>query len=154
VRRREFRYVVMILCASRKFRNNAATSKSCRKSLLKISRGNEDHAIVSVTAVKIQLSSPSGVRRSFRSPGMLMTISTVIRERGSSLLVEILRLSGSCSTKWRNDVSIGDVRQQVNKSAGRSGDMGRVSFALHAARCIASAYADPGRSTLGWLGVV
>lgn len=35
--------------------------------------GNTFQAIVSVTAVKIQLSSPSGVRRSFSLPGILMT---------------------------------------------------------------------------------
>jgi hypothetical protein len=116
----------MILCARRKLRNSAATSRSCRNNRLKMSLGKDDHAIVSVTAVKIQLSSPSGVRRSFRSPGIRMTMSTVTLDLGSLLLVEMFRRSGSWSTKWRRDVSMGEVRQQVNRSAGRSGDIGKI----------------------------
>lgn len=116
----------MIRWASRKFRKRAATRRSWRKSRLKRSRGKDDQAMVSVTAVKIQLSSPSGVRRSLRSPGIRMTISIVTRDRGSSGEVLIFLRRGSWSTKWRSDVSIGDVRQHVKRSAGRSGDIGRV----------------------------
>jgi hypothetical protein len=115
----------MIRCASRKFRNKAATSKSCLKSLLKISRGNDNHAIVSVTAVKIQLSSPNGVRLSFKSPGIRMTICTVIFDLGSRAVSTFL-FKGSCSTKYRKAISIGEVKQQVKTSAGRSGVMGRI----------------------------
>jgi hypothetical protein len=53
-------------------------------------------------------------------------MSTVTLDLGSLLLVEMFRRSGSWSTKWRRDVSIGEVRQQVNRSAGRSWDMGRI----------------------------
>lgn len=60
----------MIRSASRKFRNSEATSRSWRKSFWKSARGSTFHAIVSVMAVKIQLSSPSGVLRSVWRPGM------------------------------------------------------------------------------------
>ena len=90
--------------------------------------------MVSVTAVKIQFSSPSGVLLSFKSPGMRMTMSTVILDLGSFELVEILRFNGSCKTKCRNDVSIGEVRQQVKRSAGKSGDIGNTWLAVQAAR--------------------
>lgn len=114
-----------------------------------MSLSKEDHAIVSVTAVKIQLSSPRGVLLSLRSPGIRITMSTVILALGSSLLVEIFRFSGSCKTKCRREVSIGDVKQQVNRSAGKSGDIGKTCEAVQAARWMASAYDDPGKSELG-----
>lgn len=115
----------MIRCANKKFRNKAATSRSCLKSLLKISRGNDNHAMVSVTAVKIQLSSPNGVRLSFKSPGIRITICTVILDLGSRA-VSTFRFNGSCSTKYRKAISIGEVKQQVKTSAGRSGVIGKI----------------------------
>jgi len=99
-----------------------------------MSLGKDDQAMVSVTAVKIQLSSPSGVLLSFRSPGIRMTMSTVILDLGSLELVEILRFNGSCRTKCRSDVSMGEVKQQVKRSAGRSGDIGKTWLAVQAAR--------------------
>ena len=54
--------------ASKKFRNSDATSRSCRKSRWNCLRGRTFHAIVSVTAVNIQFSSPAGVLRSVREP--------------------------------------------------------------------------------------
>jgi hypothetical protein len=68
----------MILSARRKFLKREAIRRSDLYKRVKISRENVVHAIVSVMAVKIQLSSPNGVRRSFRSPGNCMTISRVI----------------------------------------------------------------------------
>ena len=47
-------------------------------SLVKVSREKVVHAIVSVIAAKTQLSSPRGVRRSFRSPGSCTTMSAVM----------------------------------------------------------------------------
>jgi hypothetical protein len=61
-------------------------------------------------------------------------MSTVILALGSSLLVEMFLLSGSCKTKCRREVSIGDVKQQVNRSAGKSGDIGKTCEAVQAAR--------------------
>lgn len=59
--------------ASRKFRKRLATSRSCRKRRWKTADGSVFQAMVSVMAVKIQLSSPSGVLRSLSLPGMWST---------------------------------------------------------------------------------
>mmetsp|Transcript_7005 Transcript_7005/g.26476 ORF Transcript_7005/g.26476 Transcript_7005/m.26476 type:complete len:210 (-) Transcript_7005:1806-2435(-) len=56
--------------ANKKLRKRLATSKSCRNKRWKRGRGNAFHAIVSVTAVKIQFSSPKGVLRLFCCPGI------------------------------------------------------------------------------------
>ena len=101
--------------------------RSSRKKRRNSARGSTVHAMVSVTAVRIQFSSPSGVRRSCRRPGMFITMSTFSRLG-----------SGFCSTNQRSEISIGDVRQQVNRSAGRSGFIGSTSSAPHAARWIDS----------------
>ena len=58
--------------------NNEAASKSSRKSFWKIFDGKVFHAIVSVTAVKIQWSSPLGVFLSEWSPGIFSLKSTDI----------------------------------------------------------------------------
>lgn len=54
----------MIRSASRKLRNSDASSRSWRNSFWNSGRGSTFHAMVSVMAVKIQFSSPSGVLRS------------------------------------------------------------------------------------------
>ena len=51
--------------AKRKFRKSDATNRSCLKSRWNKGRGSAFHAMVSVTAVKIQFNSPSGVLRLF-----------------------------------------------------------------------------------------
>ena len=61
--------LAMTRCASRKLRKSAASSMSWRKRRRKRRRGSELHAMASVTAVKIQWSSPSGERRSLSLPG-------------------------------------------------------------------------------------
>ena len=63
------------------------------------------HAMVSVTAVKIQLSSPRGVRRELRWPGILSIISIVIP-------VRIV-----CVQNQRKAILMGVVRHDVNMSA-------------------------------------
>eukprot|EP00160_Parvularia_atlantis_P017828 Unigene6302_Nuclearia_a/m.19404 Unigene6302_Nuclearia_a/g.19404 ORF Unigene6302_Nuclearia_a/g.19404 Unigene6302_Nuclearia_a/m.19404 type:complete len:323 (+) Unigene6302_Nuclearia_a:2111-3079(+) len=120
-------YERMMRSASRKLRNSDATSRSWRNSFWNRSRGSTFHAIVSVIAVKIQLSSPRGVRRSLSRPGILSTTSS---ER-------LLRIE-LCSTNQRRAISIGVVRHDVNRSAGRSGFIGRISLAPHAASWIES----------------
>ena len=111
--------------ASRKLRNMEATIRSCRKSRLKSSGWscNTHHAMVSVTAVKIQFNSPKGVRRSAALPGNRDTISMVI----------FVVKSGLRMTTHRSDISIGVVRHAVNTSAGKSGFIGSVSVGPHAA---------------------
>ena len=101
--------------------------RSSRKKRRKSARGSTVQAMVSVTAVSVQFSSPNGVRRSWSRPGIFITMSTF-----SGLG------SGFCSTNQRREISIGDVRQQVNRSAGRSGFIGSTSSAPHAARWIES----------------
>ena len=78
--------------------------------------------MVSVMAVKIQLSSPRGVRLSFSFPGILVIISLVICFR-----------SGLREMNQRRPAMMGVVRQQVNKSAGRSGCIGSNSLGPQAA---------------------
>jgi len=66
--------LLRIRSASKKFRNILATSKSCRKRRWNNGLGRTFHAIVSVIAVKIQLSSPRGVLRSASLLGMASAI--------------------------------------------------------------------------------
>jgi hypothetical protein len=66
---------LMILSASRKFLKRDATSRSWRKRRWKRGDGSVFQAIVSVIAVKIQLSSPMGVFLSLSLPGMRSTQS-------------------------------------------------------------------------------
>ena len=47
---------------------------TCLNSFWKVARGRLFHAMVSVMAVKIQLSSPSGVLRSVWRPGILRRV--------------------------------------------------------------------------------
>ena len=89
---------------------------------MKSSRENVVQAMVSVIAVKIQFNSPSGVRRSLRSPGTCMTMSAVISLGNWWFMMKNLRA-----------MSMGDVRQEVKISAGSSGDEGRCSLAAQAA---------------------
>mmetsp|Transcript_42962 Transcript_42962/g.108450 ORF Transcript_42962/g.108450 Transcript_42962/m.108450 type:complete len:351 (-) Transcript_42962:1043-2095(-) len=107
--------------ASRKLRKSDATSRSCRKSFWKTCGGSVFQAIVSVMAVKIQFSSPSGVRRSLSRPGMLS-----IRSRLSPLCGEVL-------TNQRSAIFTGVVRQAVKVSAGSCALVGSSSPALQAA---------------------
>mmetsp|Transcript_14174 Transcript_14174/g.44321 ORF Transcript_14174/g.44321 Transcript_14174/m.44321 type:complete len:230 (-) Transcript_14174:764-1453(-) len=93
--------------ASKKFRKSEATSRSCRKSFWKSGLGSVFHAMVSVIAVKIQLSSPSGVFRSFWRPGMASTIS------GVTLPARRLR-----RRNHRSAILMGVVRHEVKTSAG------------------------------------
>jgi len=62
----------MIRSANRKLRKSEATNKSCRNNFWNRANGRQFQAIVSVIAVKIQLSSPNTVLRSAKSPGILM----------------------------------------------------------------------------------
>jgi hypothetical protein len=87
-------------------------------------RGKVFQAIVSVIAVNIQLSWPSIVRRSLRCPGARSIISGLSRES---------RCLRPDAYAHRSDVSIGVVRQDVKRSAGSAGSVGRFSFAPHAA---------------------
>mmetsp|Transcript_4835 Transcript_4835/g.11812 ORF Transcript_4835/g.11812 Transcript_4835/m.11812 type:complete len:202 (+) Transcript_4835:597-1202(+) len=115
----------MMRWARRKLRKREASSRSWRKRRRKTSRGRSSHAIESVTAVKTQLSSPRGERRSFSWPGKVEIAS-----------------SASCSNSlrhaWRRATRRGVVRQQVNRSAGSKGLEGKSSSAPHAARMMIS----------------
>mmetsp|Transcript_72383 Transcript_72383/g.228170 ORF Transcript_72383/g.228170 Transcript_72383/m.228170 type:complete len:289 (-) Transcript_72383:838-1704(-) len=122
----------MMRSASRKLRYRLATSRSCRKSFWKSGRGSMFHAIVSVIAVKIQLSSPSGVLRSFCLPGM-----ESMRSRLSPSSLSRLRLQNQCRA-----VLMGVVRHAVNTSAGRSALWGRSSSAAQAASRMQSFMGD------------
>ena len=85
-------------------------------------------AIVSVMAVNIQLSSPSGVLRSVCLPGILSTSSCVMPSSRSS----------ERSQNHHSAALIGVVRQAVKMSAGRLPSCGRRSFAPQAASTIES----------------
>ena len=98
----------MMRSASKKFRKRLATSRSCRKSFWKSWRGRTFQAIVSVTAVNIQLSSPSRVFRSLCLPGMRSMRSG---ERPSSFSRLVWQKSFSA-------VLMGVVRHAVKRSAG------------------------------------
>mmetsp|Transcript_2280 Transcript_2280/g.10363 ORF Transcript_2280/g.10363 Transcript_2280/m.10363 type:complete len:444 (-) Transcript_2280:1061-2392(-) len=113
----------MIRSANKKLRNSDATSRSCRNSLWNSGCGRTFHAIVSVMAVKIQFSSPSGVFLLFSCPGILSMRSMEIP-------------SPRRMDRWQNHRSailIGVVRHELNTSAGSSADCGRSSSASHAA---------------------
>mmetsp|Transcript_10685 Transcript_10685/g.32117 ORF Transcript_10685/g.32117 Transcript_10685/m.32117 type:complete len:245 (+) Transcript_10685:301-1035(+) len=114
---------LMMRSASRKFLNKLATSKSWRKSFWNRARGSMFHAMVSVMAVKIQFSSPSGVRRSVCLPGMRSIRSFVSPSFRSRLRLQ----------NHRRATLIGVVRHDVNTSAGSSGFCGSSSFAPQAA---------------------
>ncbi len=104
-------------------RNSAATMRSWRKNLRNSWRGSVVQAMESVMAVKIQLSSPRGVRLSWRRPGSFLARSG-----------EMLVLRGFWRTKNHRAISMGVVRQAVKRSAGRRGFVGRFSWTLQAAR--------------------
>ncbi len=114
----------MILSARRKFLKSDATRRSCLKSFWKRSLGKVFQAMVSVMAVKIQLSSPSMVRLSPNCPGILSSMSTVTLGA---------RRPWPCMTNHRSAILIGVVRHDVKRSAGRSGFMGRICVAEQAA---------------------
>ncbi len=80
--------------------------------------------MVSVMAVKIQLSSPSIVRRSPNCPGILSSISTVTEGESRPW---------PCMTNHRRAILMGVVRHEVKRSAGSSGFMGRIWVAEQAA---------------------
>mmetsp|Transcript_14024 Transcript_14024/g.40700 ORF Transcript_14024/g.40700 Transcript_14024/m.40700 type:complete len:245 (-) Transcript_14024:1172-1906(-) len=119
---------VMMRSASRKFRKRLATRRSERKSFWKSARGSMFHAIVSVMAVKIQLSSPSGVLRSVWRPGM----------RSISSLVMPSWRSSEREQNQRKATLIGVVRHAVKTSAGSSAFCGSTSPAPHAPSTITS----------------
>ena len=104
--------------AKRKLRKSAARSRSWRKRRWKRPRGSVFHAIVSVMAVKIQFSSPSGVLRSFSRPG---TLSPKCAGTPPMLIWFWLM-------KRRSAMRIGVVRQHVKMSAGCCGLIGSSSF--------------------------
>lgn len=82
------------------------------------------HAMVSVMAVKIQLSSPKGLFRSDNLPGILSNKSKSIP----------WRIKTELETNQRNAILMGHVKQEVKTSAGSSGFIGKSSFAPQAAR--------------------
>lgn len=95
--------------------NDNINLQTCRKSFWKRALGRTFQAMVSVMAVKIQLSSPSMVRRSCSCPGT--------RSRRSRLTLGTTR-EPFCSTNQRNAICTGVVRHDVKRSAGRSGLIG------------------------------
>ena len=133
----------MIRCAKRKLRKRAATIKSCLNNFLNNCPGRELHAMVSVMAVNIQLSSPIGVRRSETRPGMLEA-SWRLKPDGK----------GFWRMKNRIAISMGVVRQDVKMSAGSAGFVGRFSLSLQAARCTQSeksmTSAEGSRRLISW----
>lgn len=121
----------------------------------------EFHAIVSVMAVKIQFSSPSGVLRSLSLPGILLIKCQIkvintgaylsnmssdtpwinlptfckqnLYENGQLFLYNGYTLIYQCKA-----VLIGAVKQEVKRSAGRRGFIGRSSLAPQDAKSIDS----------------
>ena len=115
----------MIRCARRKLRYRAATSRSCRNSFEKRALSSRSQAMVSVIAVSIQLSSPSGVLRSDASPGILRAMSSGRpSEKGWCMMYDLTAMS------------IGVVKQEVKRSPGRRGLVGRTSSDAQAASCM------------------
>ena len=127
----------MILSARRKFRKSEATRRSWRNNRWKISFGREFQAMVSVTAVKIQFSSPSMDLRSVTVPGILSIISW--------LMFGLRRLMFFWRTYQRKAILIGVVRQEVKRSAGSSWFIGRSSVSLQAPRRISWIGEEVGR---------
>lgn len=123
----------MMRSASRKLRKSDATSRSLRKSFWNSGRGSTFHAMVSVMAVKTQLSSPSGVLRSVWRPGMRSIRSCVMPSPRSS----------ERDTNQRSATLIGVVRHAVKTSAGRSGLCGSSSCAWHAPSAMISRIGSP-----------
>ena len=72
---------------------------TCRKSFWNSALGNMFQAIVSVIAVKIQFSSPSGVLRSVCFPG-IRSMSSFVRPSCRSKLLEQNHRSATCRTTW------------------------------------------------------
>ncbi len=120
----------MIRSARRKLRNKLATSKSCLKSFWNKSESSTFHAIVSVIAVNIQLSSPSIVRLSVTWPGIFSSRSMV---RPGMSWHEFFW----DTYQWRA-ARIGVVKHAVNRSRGKLGCMGKSSLRPHAAKWIES----------------
>ena len=104
--------------------------------------------MVSVIAVNIQLSSPSGVRRSFNLPGTLQRgrwwvtgerfLSIFMHHTHLSMISGVTPLTRlSFPTRWRQyqsrAVLMGVVRQVVKRSAGNVGFIGSISLAPQAA---------------------
>lgn len=91
-------------------------------------------------AVKIQFSSPIGVRRSFGLPGILSIDSEFMPE--TIVWVQNLTLVRKTSRKNENyhfnAILMGVVRQAVNISEGRSGEVGKTSFTPQAPKSICS----------------
>ena len=119
-------WALIIRSLRRKFLKSAATIRSWRKSFLNSARGRVFHAMVSVIAVNIQLSSPRGLLRSCRRPGTLNSST------------DIFVCKGFCKTKYLRAISMGVVKQHVKRSAGRSGLVGNVSVFSQAASRIQS----------------
>mmetsp|Transcript_40172 Transcript_40172/g.100494 ORF Transcript_40172/g.100494 Transcript_40172/m.100494 type:complete len:243 (+) Transcript_40172:71-799(+) len=117
------------LSARMKLRKMEATRRSCRKRRWNKSGGKRFHAIVSVMAVNIQLSSPKTVLRSLSLPGILSTKSGSMCRRGEDRV-----------QNHRRAILMGVVRHEVNMSAGRSGFCGSSSPALQAAKMMWSSW--------------
>jgi hypothetical protein len=106
--------------------------------------GSVFHAMVSVMAVKIQLSSPSGVLRSWSLPGIWSTKS------GSRSPMD----RRFCVMNHRSATRMGVVRQAVKMSAGNLGSIGSSSLPPHGAstmhsRCAALVGPPPAPSAPG-----
>ena len=111
--------------AIRKLRKSDASSRSCRKRRRNKCRGSISHAMLSVIAVKIQLSSPSGDLRSDSVPGSVSIAAPGTYNRA---------LRHAKRSAMRNGV----VRQQVKMSAGSSGFVGSCAALSQAPRIITS----------------
>jgi len=74
--------------------------QTCRKSFWNSALGSMFQAIVSVMAVKIQFSSPSGVLRSVCLPGM-RSMSSFVRPSCRSKLLEQNHRSATCHSTRR-----------------------------------------------------
>mmetsp|Transcript_26521 Transcript_26521/g.71716 ORF Transcript_26521/g.71716 Transcript_26521/m.71716 type:complete len:277 (-) Transcript_26521:801-1631(-) len=119
---------VIMRSASRKLRKREATSKSDLNSFWNSGLGSTFQAMVSVMAVKIQFSSPSGVLRSVCRPGIWSMRSLVMPSWRSS----------EREQNHRRATLMGVVRQAVNTSAGSSGFCGSTSCAPQAASTMIS----------------
>ena len=107
----------IIRSANRKFRKREATNRSCRNSFWKVSLANVFHAIVSVIAVNIQLSSPSIVLLSPNWPGIFSSSSRCTLGPMWPTLEPLI-------TNHLRATLMGVVRQEEKRSAGSSGAMG------------------------------
>eukprot|EP00967_Tisochrysis_lutea_P105525 scaffold160975_cov24-Tisochrysis_lutea.AAC.2 len=107
----------MTRAASTKLRSTAERVTSCRKRREKRGCGRSAHAMASVMPVRIQLSSPSGERRSLSVPGNRASTSAARTWRHSADRAP--RCTASCTA-----ISSGRVRHAEKTSAGKTSDAG------------------------------